>query len=1421
MAAHHSYKNPPVFREDMSYESWKNEVEMWQFVTDLDPKKQAFAIALSLTGQAKEAALQFKASDLNSVDGLKKLLESLDLVFKKDVVDSQYECYKNFENFRQSDEMKMTDYITDFEQRYNKLKNKHAMEYPDPVLAFKLLDNTKLSTKDRQLALTACADIKFASMKCALRRIFSEEHSSHSVGSLDLGVKLKQEAADVFVADSWKFRPNSKWKDARDASLRPKDRQKGTNPFDRFGKRSKCAVCDSVFHWARECPNNERKGESKSEQVNITLFTEQCDMNQVFMTESFGAAVIDTACTRTVCGSKWLENYRDGLSESEKEQVVECESSQEFRFGDGVSVKSFENVIFPAMIGETKCKISTEVVNCDIPLLLSKDSLKKASTVLDLCNDTATMFGNPVDLEFTSSGHYCVNLKGKNEDVNMMNEVMALNVETVCDKRMLVKLHRQFGHASAEKLESLFKNAGLIDKEVCVLLRKIVEDCDICVRYKRTPPKPAVGLPLATEFNQVVGVDLHTIKPGLYYMHMIDLFTRYSAACVIHNKLPSTIVNKFIQTWISVHGAPKSIISDNGGEFNNPDFRDMAENFNIGIKTTPAESPWSNGLPERHNRSLTEVAIKVKEDTSCDWDTTISWAVSAKNSLSNVHGYSAHQLVYGANPNLPSVLIDSLPALEGSTVSRDVADHLIAMRSARKAFIESESSERIRRALRKQTRTYNDINYVTGDRVYYKRLGSDEWRGPGIVIGQDGVVVFVRHGGTYVRVHKCRLSLKNLDQCQVSVQNMQSSISQDSLVNPLESVQSDQVNDSAVVDCDSEDEAESSRNMNDRSESNDRVIDVVELDVDVEQPEVLRQIRPRVGDCVKFAGEDGQVSMVKVISRAGKASGKLCHWWNVEYLCPDSMIGEKKSIDFETLKDLDKVAEDEVVNGVDSSETVYVVENKSFDNAKAEELAKWVEFAVYEQVPNVGQKCVSTRWICTMKETTNGTIPKARLVARGFEDSERDEISKDSPTCSKEALRLILAIIAQKRWKPRSMDIKTAFLQGLPMTRDIYLKPPREADVEKGMIWHLKKCVYGLADASLCWYKKVKEVMIACGAKMSLIDPAVFYWLDDDENLVGVLASHVDDFIWAGNKVFEDSVIERVRSLLDVGREESDVFKYVGLNLVSHDDNISIDQTSYLSCLHPVSLDKCRLRNKDSVLNENELEALRTKVGQIMWVATQTRPDVMFEACSLTSSWKNARVSDVIELNKVIRKIKSEIVKLNFQYLGDDESLKLVVYSDASLGNMSDGGSQGGYVVMLVGDNRRFSPIAWQSKKIRRVVRSTIAAETLALADAVDSAVYIAQLYAEITSGQLKSGLLPIECITDNHSLYDTLHSTNHVGEKRLRIEISGIKELIQSGQVSKVKWNSAKTQLADCLTKRGASSLALLGALEEGVWDF
>ena len=55
-----------------------------------------------------------------------------------------------------------------------------------------------------------------------------------------------------------------------------------------------------------------------------------------------------------------------------------------------------------------KALLETDVIDKNIPLLLSKPSMKKANTILNFNNDTVTMFDHNQKLLFTTSGHYCI-----------------------------------------------------------------------------------------------------------------------------------------------------------------------------------------------------------------------------------------------------------------------------------------------------------------------------------------------------------------------------------------------------------------------------------------------------------------------------------------------------------------------------------------------------------------------------------------------------------------------------------------------------------------------------------------------------------------------------------------------------------------------------------------------------------------------------------------------------------------------------------------------------------------------------------------------------------------------------------------------------------------------------------------------------
>ena len=106
--------------------------------------------------------------------------------------------------------------------------------------------------------------------------------------------------------------------------------------------------------------------------------------------------------------------------------------------------------------------------------------------------------------------------------------------------------------------------------------------------------------------------------------------------------------------------------------------------------------------------------------------------------------------------------------------------------------------------------------------------------------------------------------------------------------------------------------------------------------------------------------------------------------------------------------------------------------------------------------------------------------------------------------------------------------------------------------------------------------------------------------------------------------------------------------------------------------------------------------------------------------------------------------------------LENECNLKLSIFPDASHGNLSDGGSQLGHLIMLVGVYRKRSLLNWRSNQIKHVVRSTLAAETLALSGAVHDGIYISEIVSELLLNRTKS--LPIEIYTNKKSLYDAIN---------------------------------------------------------------
>ena len=1125
------------------------------------------------------------------------------------------------------------------------------------------------------------------------------------------------------------------------------------------------------------------------------------------------------------------------LNREEVDRIKRTEKTTEKKFSFGTTnYVSKRELELPAWVGKQKIYIRTYVLDGDVPWLIGRITMQNLKMRLDLETNTVDVvdLGETVRLRVDDSGHLRIKLGARMEKENVWTE----NLLGDCEKERKVKLrklHLQFGHPGKEKLVKLIEeawragNCGRGEKrleDVKKEIRDISEECETCQRFRKTPARPVVGLTWSNKFNEVVAMDLGEFE-GRRFLVIVDMGTRYVQACWLRNKKPEEVIQAFVKHWVALFGCPQVVLTDNGGEFQNESFLRMSEMFGIKCKTTAAESPFSNGLCEKMVGLLKDAVRKMDDECEGGLEMMLYWAVAAKNCLHNQRGFSPNQLVFGRNPGLPDLQGEvGIAGLRMKEAEEDVMrKNLEAMHQGRRIHVIQESDEKVRRALNSKVREHKLDEVQMADEVYYKRDGEKEWRGPAKVIGLDGKIVVVKHGGSVreiARVHITRISGKRKMTKEIeenkAVENMRGDRDKESKFE-VNRVQVDSV-DGEEVEHDSEYElinrgedgveALEERADNEIEENNEEEIeegrvepDTGRRDSDVRgaqnqvenvaggrdnrEERALRVSEVKKGDNIiardSATGEDKEF---KIVNRAGKAGSKE---WSDSWNIVEKETGNEYWIDLRNFEDIRKLQGDE--------EVLLVCETKEVEEAKHKEFQSWKENEVYDEVEDKGQKTISVRWVITSKEKEGKRVCKARLVARGFE--ERDEgMSKDAPTCASETLRLCLAVMLHKGWDVKTLDVKTAYLQGYQMKREVFIKPPKEAQSKK--LWRLKKTIYGLKDAARAWYERVRGVVEELGGKRSSMEPTLFFWKNEKGELIGVMCSHVDDFCFGGNDEFEQEVINRMKEILKVGEVESGSFSYIGVDVNQSEDELIIDQERYTGNIKVPEIGKYQERGD---LGAEDMKVYRGIVGKMNWITQHSRPDFSFEVSEGGSHFQQASGEDMLRIIKMVKRMKKGGGKLKFQRVGENYFWE--VYTDASYGNVGDGQSQIGYVISLTDNNGKRCPIHWKSVRARRVARSVTEAEAIALTEAAEMTIYLDKLLQEITG--LRGSRMLMK--TDNKTLELALKSSTGPKSRRLRIDLAAIREMIAEGTIE-VEWIVNAKQRADVFTKADVSKRAI-----------
>ena len=591
----------------------------------------------------------------------------------------------------------------------------------------------------------------------------------------------------------------------------------------------------------------------------------------------------------------------------------------------------------------------------------------------------------------------------------------------------------------------------------------------VCSDKRKTPPRPRIGIPMANQFNEIVGFDLKVLdKKGEYILWIVDMFSKAIKGKHIKDKNPETIVDGLIEKWVIGDGLgpghpSRGFYSDNGGELLNNTMVNFAATMNINIKMTAADAPWQNGLVERHHATADIIA----ENPTMSIQTAINHAAFAKNTDVNVSGFSPLQIIMEQNPSFPG-LAETTQASSNLDSSSKVMRALRNIDEVRVKYREQDCNEKLKKIRSQRINPGVEKHYEMGDPVIFRDTNRKEWK-HGTALVRYGKTLYLKFGNWLRRV-----PIDTVRPDPIGAEKVE-----ESFIEPNEPDEERFAKeDVPIVDLEQDLVSANERNalldkvktlqeelkeekQNNELLVNEKAVRETEIASENEPKDVIDQKRVERRKKQKQKRMENKLILPTLGQMISIKKHNLDNWKraqvtgvfkktsihkNYKQLTFDD--GSRKDVDFENevedWKSLNKDEENEEEEDVTTYylEEIFGVKDKEiYENfpvnliprkqygtvevqeAMMKEVEKYAIFGAFEEVEDDGQDRVPVKWVVKRHELDGKNQPvKARLRIRGDLEREKDEVRSDSPTV------------------------------GFVLQRKIFVKPPTEAG--------LSACIY-------------------------------------------------------------------------------------------------------------------------------------------------------------------------------------------------------------------------------------------------------------------------------------------------------------------------------------------------------------------------
>lgn len=928
----------------------------------------------------------------------------------------------------------------------------------------------------------------------------------------------------------------------------------------------------------------------------------------------------------------------------------------------------------------------------------------------------------------------------------------SLDMKSNTDADDMLIWHRKLGHVNQRTLKDM-KAIGLISYESDG--SEAVKYCVTCAEGKlcRTKFKPsksvtsAVGELLHTDVNGPM--ETNSIGGRRYILSVVDDYSRYVDVYFLREKaeVPTKLMAHIKQLERSKDVKVKCIRSDNGREYLNSTLKQYCEDNGILHQTTVPYTPQQNGVAERWNRSLIEKAKCLLFDAQlpkCYWAEAVNMAAYLLNRiLSSVTGKTPYELYEGRALDLSKLKMFGAPVM---------------------VWVPKEK----RRKLDKNGEKMVFVGYDPTTKGY--RCSNPDTRS--IVLSRD--VKFLDNNVVEIEV----------------LQQVQNSNTESTETESDESTTTESTDEDGWEDDSAETEIEVSRT----DDPNDVTYEPsVRLD-DTEPAAAEMPQRPFTRSSAKSSSEavvTGPPAVKSPVAPSvSKPKSKIpgLNWFsaNLAVLVDENYVFACDEPDH----DSDPKSYEEAVNA-----------GVHWKRAMDEEMASLIENDTWSlvELPK-GSRCVKTKWVYKTKKDSDGHITrhKARLVAKGY--TQRFGVDYDetyAPVVRYTSVRLLMAIAVKRKLKIHQMDAVTAFLQG-DVSHDIYMEQPKGYADTSNRVCKLKKAIYGLKQAGRMWNVKLDRILKEIGLIPLVMDPCVY--MTPDKKLM--IAIYVDDFL-----IFyeDDAMLRRLMKILSEKFKMKDmgpVKGCIGIRIKLNDDgSIELDQHTYIGeVLKRFGMLDCKMIGNPCDINakltcntDDEIISnvpYQEAVGSLLFIAQATRPDISFAVNNVSRFNKSHTQAHWAAVKRIMRYLKKTMdYKLTY---GNSEGI-MEAFTDADWGSDVDSRrSVSGYVFNMSG-----GAISWKSHKQATVALSSTEAEYVALGEAVQESIWLAQLCNEL--GMMTT---PIGISCDNQSAIMLAESTGYRPRtKHIDIKYHFLRQHVEQKNIM-VTFVPTDENVADVLTK-------------------